>query len=122
MMLRTLMQVWVKGSMEAVELYRKAFNAQILCAYPDGHGGYAHSELNAHGQIIAVSELTDHVAAGNTMQFCFHFGDGGEEHVRNAYEYLKNGAKIDVPIGPCDYSPCMFSLVDKFGVFWCLFV
>lgn len=44
------------------------------------------------------------------------------EDVRNAYEVLKDGAAIDAPVGPCDYSPCMFSLVDKFGVFWCLFV
>lgn len=42
--------------------------------------------------------------------------------MKNAYEVLKDGATIQIPIGPCDYSPCMFSLVDKFGVYWCLFV
>ncbi|MBD5477399.1 MAG: hypothetical protein HDR17_15705 [Lachnospiraceae bacterium] len=84
-MLRSLMQVYVKGSIEAVNIYQKAFNAEILGLYPDDNGGYMHSELNA-------------------------------------YEVLKDGAIIHVPIGPCDYSPCMFSLVDKFGVFWCLFV
>ena len=116
------MQIYVKGSVEAVEVYRKAFDAEVLGLYPDGSGGYAHSELNAHGQILAVSELTGDLVTGNTMQFCFHFGEGGEQHVRRAYEVLQDGARIDVPIGPCDYSPCMFSLVDKFGVFWCLFV
>ncbi len=121
-MLRTLMQIYVKGSVEAVDTYQRAFNAEILGLYPDDNGGYMHSELNAHGQIIAVSELTDNLVIGNTMQFCFHFGEGGEEYVKNAYEVLKNEATIHVPIGPCDYSPCMFSLVDKFGVFWCLFV
>lgn len=121
-MLRTLMQIYVKGSVEAVDTYQRAFNAEILALYPDDNGGYMHSELNAHGQIIAVSEFTDDLVIGNTMQFCFHFGEGGEKHVRNAYEVLKNEATICVPIGPCDYSPCMFSLVDKFGVFWCLFV
>ena len=121
-MLSTLMQIYVKGSVEAVDTYQRAFNAEILGLYPDDNGGYMHSELNAHGQIIAVSELTDNLVIGNTMQFCFQFGESGEEHVRNAYEVLKTGAIIHVPIGPCDYSPCMFSLVDKFGVFWCLFV
>ena len=121
-MLRSLMQVYVKGSVEAVNIYQKAFNAEILGLYPDDNGGYMHSELNAHGQILAVSECTDKLVIGNSMQFCFHFGEGGEEHVKNAYEVLKDGATIHVPIGPCDYSPCMFSLVDKFGVFWCLFV
>ena len=114
--------IYVKGSVEAVDTYQRAFNAEILGLYPDDNGGYMHSELNAHGQIIAVSELSDNLVIGNTTQFCFQFGESGEEHVRNAYEVLKMGAIIHAPIGPCDYSPCMFSLVDKFGVFWCLFV
>ncbi len=121
-MLRSMMQIYVKGSVEAVNIYQKAFNAKILALYPDENGGYMHSELNAYGQILAVSELIDNVVIGNTMQFCFYFGEGGEEHVKNAYEVLKDGATVCVPVGPCDYSPCMFSLVDKFGVFWCLFV
>ena len=45
-----------------------------------------HSELNAHGQILAVSESTDGLVVGNTMQFCFHFGEGGEKYVKKAYE------------------------------------
>lgn len=121
-MLRSLMQVYVKGSIEAVNLYQKAFNAEILCLYPDDKGGYMHSELNVHGQVLAVSEITEKPIEGNNMQFCFHFGEGGEIHVKKAYEVLKDEAIIHVPIGPCDYSPCMFSLVDKFGVYWCLFV
>ena len=121
-MLRSMMQVYVKRSVEAVNIYQKAFNAENLGLYPDDNGGYMHSELKAYGQILAVSEGTDNLVIGNSMQFCFHFGEGGEEHVKKAYEVLKHGATIHVPIGPCDYSPCMFSLVDKFGVFWCLFV
>ena len=50
------MQVYVKRSVEAVNIYQKAFNAEILGLYPDGNGGYMHSELNAYGQILAVSE------------------------------------------------------------------
>ena len=68
-MLRTLMQVYVKGSAEAVAIYQKAFNAEILGLYPDDNGGYMHSELNAHGQIIAVSELTDNLVIGNTILY-----------------------------------------------------
>lgn len=121
-MRRTLMQVYVQGSVAAVEMYQKAFDAQILGAYPDGHGGYAHSELDVHGQIVAVSEQAQAPVAGNTMQFCLHFGEGGEAHVERAYAVLKEGAAIHVPLGPCDYSPCMFSLTDRFGICWCLFV
>lgn len=44
------------------------------------------------------------------------------EIVKSAYEVLKDGAKIDYPLGPCFFSSCMFGIVDKFGVNWCLFV
>ena len=121
-MFRSMMQMYVKGSVEAVELYRKAFNAELLCAYMYENGNYMHSELDADGQILAVSEIEEMMTVGNTMQFCFHFGPGGEEKVRQAYEVLKTGASNCSPLGPCDYSPIQFTLIDKFGVNWCVFV
>jgi len=121
-MYRSMMQVYVKGSVEAVKAYLEAFEAELFCAYADEKGDYMHSEINAHGQILAVSELKRDVVAGNTMQFCFHFGPGCEANVHRAYEVLKEGAMVDVPLGPCDYSPCMFALTDRFGVSWCVFV
>ena len=86
-MLRSMMQVYVKGSAEAVHTYQRAFEAEILGLYPDGNGGYMHSELNAHGQILAVSESTDGLVVGNTMQFCFHFGEGGEKYVKRHMKF-----------------------------------
>lgn len=120
-MLRSMMQVFVKGSFEAVDLYKKAFNAEILCAYDAGNGGYMHAELDAYGQVIAVSEITENAILGNTMMFCFHFGDGGSEKVKKAYEVLCDGATINNPPEACDYSSCQCVLIDKFGVTWCLF-
>lgn len=75
---RSMIQAFEKESKEAVELYRKAFNAEILCTYDDGKGGYMHSELNAYGQVINVSEISEGVTIGNLMMFCFHFGEGSE--------------------------------------------
>lgn len=121
-MLRSMMQVFVKGSVEDVELYKKAFSAELLCAYPNEDGGYMHSELDAYGQILAVSELTENVVAGNTMMFCFHLGQGHEDQVKQAYDVLKEEAAIFHPLGSCDYSPCQFTLIDKFGVCWGIFV
>lgn len=56
------------------------------------------------------------------MQLCLHFGEGNEEIVKNAYNVLKDGAEIHVPLGECFFSPLMFGLIDKFGVNWCVFV
>lgn len=103
-------------------IYQKAFDAELLCVYPDDNGGYMHSELNAYGQILAVSEISEDVAIGNTMMFCFHLGGGHENQVKKAYKILKEGVSSYTPIGSCDYSPCQFTLIDRFGVCWCLFV
>ena len=68
-------------------------------------------------------ERNSETVVGNTMQFCFHFGEGNEEMVKKAYEVLKDGAQIDTPCGASfDWSPCGFSLIDKFGVNWIFFV
>lgn len=120
-MSRSMMQVFVKRSKEAFELYQKAFNAEVLCKYPYENGGYMHAELNAYGQVIAVSEITEDVTIGNTMMFCFELGEGNEANIRAAYEVLKQDAITCTPIGMCDYSSCQFVVTDKFGVIWCIF-
>ena len=55
------MQVFVKGSKEALELYKRAYNADVFCKYPDGNGAYMHAEINAYGQVIAISEIEEEV-------------------------------------------------------------
>jgi len=115
-MKRSMMQAYVTRSDEAVALYQKAFDAKLLYESKNEDGSYLHAELDAYGQVLAISEALER-KIGNTMQFCFRFGEGNEEIVKRAYEVLKDGAKIDYPLGPC-----MFGIVDKFGVDWCLFV
>ena len=93
--------------------------------YGEPKGGcvaFMHAELNAFGQILAISEASDDKISGDIMQFCFHFEEDEIEKVKHAYEVLKDGAKILYPIGECFFSKCMFGLVDKFGINWCLFI
>lgn len=117
---RSMMQVFVKGSKEALEFYKQAFNAEVLCKYPDDNGNYMHSELNAYGQIIAVSEITGEVNPGNTMMFGFDFGIGHEQDIKKAYEVLKEEAITCSPLDRCEYSPLQFVCTDKYGITWCL--
>lgn len=120
-MKRSMLQVFVKGSREALGLYKQAFGGEILCTYENENGGYMHAELNAYGQVIAVSEITEDAIPGNTMMFCFHFGEGGSDKVKKAYEVLCDNAIVAEPPQKCDYSPCQCVLTDKFGITWCLF-
>ncbi len=124
-MKRTMMQVYVKGSREAVDLYLKAFNATLGYNVKSQDGTFYHSELDICGHILAVAEANDGMEeriTGNTMQFCLHYGEGNEDMVKEAYDILKKGSKILVPLGPCEYSPLCADFIDMFGVRWCLFV
>lgn len=127
-MKRSMMQVYVKGSDRAVPLYQRAFGAELVSSYPNDDGTYYHSELNVYGQIPAVSEGAANLyddgggrVTGSTMQFCLHFEEGETAQLQQAYDVLKEGAKIRIPLGPCEYSTLMADLVDRFGVRWCLF-
>ncbi len=115
------MQVYVNGSVEAAELYVKAFGGKMTAAYPDESGAYMHSEIDVDGQIIAVSEAGD-ANPGDAMQFCLHYQSDEKEKVTRACEVLLKGArKIYAPLGPCEFSPHMAAFIDKFGIYWCLF-
>lgn len=127
-MLRSLLQIYVKGSDEAFEFYKRAFDAEIGYQDVDENGIIIHRELNVCGQAIAVGEAGDTTRAGgekritgNTMQFCLQFGEGQEEKVRKAYETLREGSEIITPFGELFFCPCGVELIDKYGVWWCLF-
>jgi len=86
---------------------------------------YYHSELDICGHTLAIAEANDDTEkriTGNTMQFCFHYGEGNEDMVKQAYEILKEGSEILFPLGQCDFSTLMADFIDKYGVRWCLFV
>lgn len=127
-MKRSMMQVYVLKSDEAVPFYQQAFGAELRDIYKNEDGTFIHSELNIQGQILCVAERNSIYAIegktnpGNVMQFCLHYGQEGESDLRNAYEILKEGAEILMPLAPCEFSPLMTDFIDKFGVRWCLFV
>ena len=120
-MKRTLLQMYVKNSAEAVGLYQEAFEACVGVDYRHPNGACAHTELDVDGQILALCEAESEITVGNSMQFCLHFRDNERNRVEKAYEVLKTGAQIIVPIGECPYSNCMFALIDRFGIYWCIF-
>ena len=123
-MKRIMMQVYVRGSAEAIETYQRAFGATLgdHARYPDGT--FYHSELAVGGAVLAVAELpkNDTGMTGDIMQFCLHFNPTEEAELRKAYDVLVEGANILSPLGPVDFSPCMADLIDRFGVRWCLFL
>lgn len=124
-MKRAFLQIYTINSVEAVEFYKRAFDATLGYHVKSEDGSYYHAELEVYGQVIAVAEKDKTISrneTGNTLQYCLHFEEGEEESVKKAYEVLKEGAKINVPLGPCEFANMMTDLTDKFAVRWCLFL
>jgi len=118
------MQIYAKGSGEAVRLYQKAFDAALntFGAPPDAQE-YTHAELDVYGQIVAVAEARGKQRkAGRNMQFCLQFDLDEQDKVTKAFEVLQRGAKEVYPPDSCDWSPYVAGIVDKFGVSWCIYV
>ena len=114
------LQAYLKGSAEAVEFYKKAFDAELGYNVKSTDNTYMHAEIKKGEQhIISLSEFDDFQSqsiSGNTMQFCINFGT--EKSVKKAYEILIEGGKINIPLGPCPWNTCIADVTDKFGVRW----
>ena len=126
-MYRSMMQVYVKESVKALKFYQCAFDAKLLCDHRNENGTVMHAELDIDGQVFTICESGENeINSGNTMQFCLHYGEGKEAIVMKAYNVLKEDCiKLTAPItspGECPWSPCLFGVIDKFGVNWCVFV
>lgn len=122
--MKTSSQVYVKGSVEAVQMYCKAFGAVISFEVKDeSKNEYMHCELSVNGQLfMAISEAPDtcDVSKKDKWQtMAFNVYDmGSEESVQKAYDILSDGGTVIDPLGPCDWNPCCSNLIDKYGVFW----
>lgn len=124
------MTLFVKNSLEAVELYQKAFGLTLreYAKFPDGT--YMHAPLYRDNQeIFAICEAdsgdlvkTIHNAASrNIVPIASHGIDfDTEEEVKKAYEILKEEGVVIRPLGQLPWDTCSADIVDKFGVCWYL--
>ena len=120
-MKRSMMQVYIKNSDQAVEFYQNVFGTEVLIYGKHENGTIFHAEQNIFGQIFAFCEtLETEIIEGNTMQFCLAFGTGEEKLVREIIEKLGDGGKLTYH--DVDWSSIMADITDKFGVRWCIFV
>lgn len=117
---------------EALELYKRAFNAEILClmryseADPKDYqwklteeqkSYIYHAELLIGDQRIIMSDNIDVPFAPNPSSFLTVIFNTPEE-VRKAYDILKEGSKTLYPIEKTSYSALRVVFTDKFGFRW----
>jgi PhnB protein len=111
--------VYVRNSVEAVELYQQVFGLELGYHVKNPDGSFYHSELLKNGEgFLSVVEASRDNANESLVQLGYEF-DSAEE-VQTAYNLLREGGTIDMPIGELPWSPCAASVIDRFGIWWYL--
>ena len=117
--------------MEAVSFYQRAFGATLGYHVLNEDGTYMHTELNLDGQnLLSLSESGSDVGKETlhncspsnypTMNFCVQLED--IEAVKKAYEILIENGNILLPLGELPWSKCCANVIDRFGIFWYIYV
>lgn len=130
-MMKIGFQVYVQGTEEAVPFYERAFGAALGYNVKNPDGTYMHAELRVDGTLLlALSETGSSTGTENmkrysssdypTMNFSVQL-DNAEE-VKRTYGVLVEGGNILLPLGPLPWSACCANVVDRFGVFWYIYV
>ena len=130
--MKTCGQVYVKGSVEAFELYKDALRLTtgMYCLNEDGT--LEHADLkDGDNAIIAIAEdslhlHSDRIADGKQSVMFFNVWDlGTREAVDHAYTVLSPDARWNEnPDGPAapwwddEGKVYAFALIDKFGIHW----
>lgn len=119
---------------EAIELYRKAFDAQIGClmrygdaneqdmndAWSDAKKEWIyHAELLVGRQRIMMADHADlEFKPGLSLSLVVMLDT--KEAVMRAFEILSQGGSVIYPPHSTTYCPCTTNVVDQFGFRWCI--
>lgn len=93
---------------------------------PDG--SYLHAELLKDGNsIFAVGESADEeireiMLSTKCPTMCYGINFDSDEEMSFAYSMLSDGGHVLRPMGPLPWTPLSADVVDKFGVYWYIYV
>lgn len=119
-------QVYVINSIEAVEIYCRAFGAKVTFEIKnDAQTVYEHCELSVNNEpILAVAEAAEpydvsviHRMKWQTMTFNA-FELGSTDAVKNAYDVLSEGGVVIEEIHELPWNKYCATIIDKYGVCW----
>ena len=119
---------------DAMNLYEKAFGAEVLdvtpyseynpegLEYNDDQKDYImNAQIRIGNQTILVcDDITDSTKIGNHLQMVMEFDT--DDAVKAAYNALLDGATNLTPPHNAGYSSCVACLTDKYGIPWQLMV
>lgn len=126
------MTLYINNTLEAVEFYREVFGLSLgyNVKFPDGT--YMHAELQKNGVIVfAVSEtknselvsvMHDFLKKGVSPTTNIGLKFDTEEEIERAYNMLVAEGVVRRPLGPLPWSVCSADVLDKYGVYWYIYM
>lgn len=115
--------IYIKDSLQAVEMYKAAFGLELGYHVLNDDGTYFHSDLmEDNREICSVVEAKEAYfkGDGNPIELGYTFQT--REELERAFEILKDGGTVLMDICELPWSPCAAGVVDRFGVRWYLTV
>jgi PhnB protein len=120
--------LYLKNSVEAVNFYQKAFNMTLGYNVKNEDGSFLHAELMKDGNcVFAVSDFCDEEiikamlsTKKPTMSYEINFAN--DKELTSAYSMLIDGGHVLRPLGPLPWTPCSADIIDKYGVYWYIYV
>jgi len=120
--------LYLRNSCEAVDFYLKAFGMSLGYNVKNPDGTFLHAELLKGGNsIFAVGESTDEEIGQvmlstqwPTMSYGINFDS--DDELDFAYSMLCDGGHVLRPMGSLPWTPRSADVVDKFGVYWYIYV
>jgi PhnB protein len=109
---------------EAIELYKKAFNATIktIMLKPEQDDLVVHAEILIHNQLLMVNDFGDNDGYSKSGGYQLAVSFSNEYDLKDAYSVLKDGSTTISHMQATDYSVCVVRFIDKFNVRWAFWV
>jgi PhnB protein len=111
---------------EAIELYKKAFNAEILTIIENPESGkenkVIHAEIVIHKQKLMMNDFgnSQGVSTPSGYQLVVQFDH--ISHLEKAFDEFAETSTILFLEQATDYSPCVVQFIDKFRTRWAFMV
>ncbi|MBM6667985.1 VOC family protein [Lacrimispora saccharolytica] len=130
--MQTGMTLYINHTLEAVEFYQEAFGLSLGYneKFPDGT--YMHAELQKNGvNVFAVSESKNNALVSAVHEFAkrgvspttsIGLKFDTEDEIKRAYDMLITEGVVCRPLGPLPWSVCSADVLDKYGVYWYLYI
>lgn len=126
------MTLYIQNTVEAVDFYKEAFGLTLGYneKFPDGT--YMHAELQKDGNtVFAVSEnkncelvkvMHDLTKSEVSPTTSCGINFDTEDAIKKAYDMLSKEGTVRRSLGSLPWSVCSADVLDKYGVYWYIYM